>query len=70
MTKGGHDYLYVVVDRFKNMCILMPCKSRSLLRRLLISSFKMFGFTLGYPCPLSRVEILDSFGIFGLACGE
>jgi hypothetical protein len=26
MTKGGHDYLYVVVDRFKKMCILMPCK--------------------------------------------
>jgi hypothetical protein len=26
MTKGGHDYLYVVVDRFNKMCILMPCK--------------------------------------------
>ena len=21
-----HDYLYVVVDRFRKMCILMPCK--------------------------------------------
>jgi hypothetical protein len=26
MTKGGHDYLYVVVDRFIKMCILIPCK--------------------------------------------
>jgi hypothetical protein len=26
MTRGGHDYLYVVVDRFSKMCILMPCK--------------------------------------------
>jgi hypothetical protein len=26
MTKGGHDYLYVVVDRSSKMCILMPCK--------------------------------------------
>jgi hypothetical protein len=26
MTKGGNDYFYVVVDRFKKMCILMPCK--------------------------------------------
>jgi hypothetical protein len=26
MTKGGHDYLYVVVDRFNKMCILMPYK--------------------------------------------
>jgi hypothetical protein len=26
MTRGGHDYLYVFVDRFSKMCILMPCK--------------------------------------------
>jgi hypothetical protein len=26
MTKGGHEYLYFVVDRFSKMCILMPCK--------------------------------------------
>ena len=28
MTKGGHDYLYVVVDKFNKMCILMPCKKQ------------------------------------------
>jgi hypothetical protein len=28
MTKGDHDYLYVVVDRFCKMCILMPCKNQ------------------------------------------
>jgi hypothetical protein len=28
MTKGGHDYLYVVVDRFNKMCILIPCKKQ------------------------------------------
>jgi hypothetical protein len=27
MSKRGHDYLYVVVDRFSKMCILMPCKN-------------------------------------------
>jgi hypothetical protein len=26
MSKGSHEYLYVVVDRFSKMCILMPCK--------------------------------------------
>jgi hypothetical protein len=26
MSKRGHDYLYVLVDRFNIMCILMPCK--------------------------------------------
>ena len=27
-SKRGHDYLYVVVDRFNKMCILMPCKKQ------------------------------------------
>jgi hypothetical protein len=26
MSRTGHDYLYVVVDRFSKMCILIPCK--------------------------------------------
>jgi hypothetical protein len=25
-TRKGHDYLFVVVDRFSKMCILMPCE--------------------------------------------
>ena len=25
MSRKGHDYLYVVVDCFSKMCILMPC---------------------------------------------
>jgi hypothetical protein len=28
MSKRDHDYLYVVVDRFSKMCILMPCKKK------------------------------------------
>jgi hypothetical protein len=28
MSKMGHDYLYVVVDRFSKMCILIPCKKQ------------------------------------------
>ena len=26
MSKIGHDYLYVVVERFRKMCVLVPCK--------------------------------------------
>ena len=26
MSRKGHDYLYVLVDRFRKMCILMSCK--------------------------------------------
>ena len=25
-TRKGHDYLFMVVDRFSKMCVLMPCK--------------------------------------------
>ena len=28
LFRKGHDYLYVVVDRFSKMCILMPCKKQ------------------------------------------
>ena len=28
MSRIGRDYLYVVVDRFSEMCILMPCKKK------------------------------------------
>lgn len=26
MTKKGHDYLFVIMDRFSKLCILIPCK--------------------------------------------
>jgi len=25
-SRKGHDYLFMVVDRFNKMCVLMPCK--------------------------------------------
>jgi hypothetical protein len=28
MSRKGHDYMYVVVDRFIKMCVLMPCKKQ------------------------------------------
>jgi hypothetical protein len=28
MSRTSHDYLYVVMDRFRKMCILMPCKKQ------------------------------------------
>ena len=28
MSKKVHDYMYVDVDRFSKMCILMPCKKQ------------------------------------------
>ena len=28
MSRKGHDYLYVVVDRFRKMCVFIPCKNK------------------------------------------
>jgi hypothetical protein len=28
MSSKGHDYLYVVVDIFNKMCVLVPCKKQ------------------------------------------
>ena len=28
MSRKWHDYLYIVVDRFRQMCILVPCKKK------------------------------------------
>jgi hypothetical protein len=27
IARKGHDYLFVVVDRIRNMCILVPCQN-------------------------------------------
>ena len=28
LSRRGHDYLYVVVDQFRKMCVLMSCKKK------------------------------------------
>jgi hypothetical protein len=70
ILKGGRYYLYIVVDRFNNMCILMPWKNKITIEQDDNLFFSMFGFTLCYLHPLSRIEIIDSLGSFGKACGE
>jgi len=60
MSKRGHDYLYVVVDRFSKMSILMPCKNQFTVEKTHNPFFSMFGSPSGFPHPLSRSEILDS----------
>jgi hypothetical protein len=71
MSKGGHDYMYVVVNRFSKMCILIPCKKKITTEKTVNIFFQyVWGFTLGYPHPLSWIKILNSLGTFGQACGE
>jgi hypothetical protein len=49
MTKGGHDYLHVIVDRFKKMCILMPCKKHTIAYQTANIFFQYLWVHFGLP---------------------
>jgi hypothetical protein len=49
MTKGGHDYLYVVVDRFSKMCILIPCKKQIIVEKTANLFFHYVWVHFGLP---------------------
>jgi hypothetical protein len=49
MTKGGHDYLYVVVDRLNKMCILIPCKKKITTEQTANIFFQHVWFHFGLP---------------------
>jgi hypothetical protein len=49
MTKGGHDYLYVVVDRFSKMCILIPCKKQIIVEQTVNLFFQHIWVHFGLP---------------------
>jgi hypothetical protein len=49
MTKGGHDYLYGVVGRFKKMCILMPCKKNIIVEKNANLFFQYVWVHFGLP---------------------
>jgi hypothetical protein len=65
-NRKGHDYLFEVVDRFKKMCILMPCKKTIKGQEVA----NMFRCTLGYQGASFHTK-LQCFSIpFGLHFGR
>jgi hypothetical protein len=49
MSKQNHDYLYVVVDRFRKMCILMPCKKQVTVEKTTQMFFQNVWVHFGLP---------------------
>jgi hypothetical protein len=49
MSKRGHDYLYVVVDRFSKMCVLMPCKKKIIAEKTAHLFFQHVWVHFGLP---------------------
>jgi hypothetical protein len=70
MSRIGHDYLYVIVDRFSKMCILMPCKKQVTNEIQHNCSLQMYGFILGCLHLLYLIETLTFWESFGLVYGS
>ena len=49
MSRKGHDYLYVVVDRFNKMCILMPCVKQVTTENIAHMFFQNVWVHFGFP---------------------
>ena len=69
-SRKGHDYLYVVVYRFRKMCILIPCSKQITVGQTANYSLNMYGFILDCPLLLYLIETLDLWGSFGQVCGN
>jgi hypothetical protein len=49
MSKKNHDYLYVVVDCFRKMCIFMPCKMKVTAEQTTQMFFRHVWVHFGFP---------------------
>ena len=49
LLKHGHDYLFIVVDQFGKLCILMPSKKTMKGHEQLCSFYQICGFILVFP---------------------
>jgi hypothetical protein len=49
MSRQNHDYIYVVVDRFRKMCILMPCMKQVTTKQMAQMFFQNVWVHFGLP---------------------
>ena len=52
LSRSSHDYLYVVVDRFSKMCILMPCKKKVIAEQTTQLFFNNVWVHFGFPASI------------------
>jgi hypothetical protein len=64
MARGGHDYLYVVVDRFNKMCILMPCKNQITVEKTLNLFYQYVWVHFGLPTSIVSDRDTQFLGYF------
>jgi hypothetical protein len=64
MSKRGHDYLYVVVDRFNKMCILMPFKKQITTEQTANLFFQYVWVHFGLPTSIISDRDIQFLGDF------
>jgi hypothetical protein len=62
--------IYMLVDRFKKMCILMPCKKQVIVKQKDICYLLMYGFILDFLHLLYQIETLAFWESFCLVYGS
>ena len=69
-SRKGHDYLYVIVDKFNKMCILISCNKQVTTEQTTKLFFQHVWVHFGYPLLLYLIEIPDLLGSFGHVYGS
>ena len=64
-SRKGHDYLYVVVDRFSNMCILTPCNKQVTAEQIAKLFFQNVWVHFGLPTSIVSDRDSRFVGKFG-----
>ena len=70
MSKMGHEYLHVVVDRFSTTCVLILCKKQITAEKIAHLFFQHVWVHLGLPTSLYQIETLNSLESFRQSCRE
>jgi len=63
-SRKGHDYLYVVVDRFNKMCVLIPCNKQITTEKTTKLFFQHVWVHFGLPTSIISDRDTQFFGNF------
>ena len=69
-SRKGHDYLYVVVDRFSKMCILIPCSKHIIVEQTARLFFEHVWVHFELQLLLFLIETPNLWVSFGQVCGN
>lgn len=64
MSRKGNDYLYVVVDHFSKICVLMPSKKQITAEKTAKMLFQNVWVHFGLPTSIFFIEIVNLSGSF------